>query len=323
MNLKQKEGVLLLQLGSPKSLTVKSVREYLLSFLGDPNTLGNPPFFWQPLLRYVIAPSRAKKSALKYQEMCENAGVTEMPLITYTREFTAGVQRELKDCAIVLHAYQHGASPSIKEALEKFLALGVSSVRAVPLYPQRSGATSMAALNQLKQELHRFPSLSVSASNGFADHPAWVKNIADSIRPYQDDSSTILVSWHGMQKKRIALGDPYEADCRRSILALENALGVSLKVSYQSKFGLGKWLSPSTLQMLKELGRARAKVVVVCPAFTVDNLETLHEIDIEAKEAFFKAGGVHWKRVPCLNTSPKWIYDFAHQIALELPCQKL
>lgn len=322
MNSKLKEGVLLLQLGSPKSLAVKSVREYLLSFLGDPHTLGSPPFFWQPLLRYVIAPCRAKKSALKYREMCENAGVTEMPLIAYTREFVEGVQRELKDRVVVLHAFQHGASPSIREALERFLELGVDHIRAVPLYPQRSGATSMAALDQLKQELHRFPSLRVSASNGFADHPAWVKNIADSIRPYQKDGSTILVSWHGMQKKRVALGDPYEADCERSIWALENALGLSVKVSYQSKFGVGKWLSPPTIQVLKELGRARAKVVVVCPAFTVDNLETLHEIDVEAKEVFLKAGGVDWKRVPCLNASPKWISDFAHQIALELPCQK-
>ena len=91
----KKEGVLLIQLGSPKSSGRDDVKEYLLSFLGDSHTVGAPPFIWKPLLRYFIAPSRAAKSALKYQEMCETQGVEEMPLITYTRQFAEGVQAEL------------------------------------------------------------------------------------------------------------------------------------------------------------------------------------------------------------------------------------
>lgn len=91
-----------------------------------------------------------------------------------------------------------------------------------------------------------------------------------------------------MPQKRIRLGDPYESDCQKSVLALEKALGSSVKVSYQSRFGLGKWLGPSTIETLKALGKAAAKVIVVCPAFTVDNLETLHEIDLEAKKDFFR-----------------------------------
>ncbi len=94
-------------------------------------------------------------------------------------------------------------------------------------------------------------------------------------------------------------------------------------VSYQSRFGVGKWLGPSTNDTLTELGKAGAKVIVVCPAFTVDNLETFHEIDIEAKKIFLNAGGQDWQRVPCLNASPKWITDFANHIALDLPCQEL
>lgn len=324
MDSNKKEGVLLIQLGSPKSSGRDDVKEYLLSFLGDSHTVGAPPFIWKPLLRYFIAPSRAAKSALKYQEMCETQGVEEMPLITYTRQFAEGVQAELHNRAVVRYAFQYGASPSISEALDDFVREGVTQVRVIPLYPQRSGATSIASLDQLKEVQGLYPSLHFCVCHGFAEHPAWIENVADSIRPYQKDSSyTILISWHGMPQKRIRLGDLYESDCQKSVLALEKALGSSVKVSYQSRFGLGEWLGPSTTETLKALGKAAAKVIVVCPAFTVDNLETLHEIDIEAKKIFLEAGGLEWQRVPCLNVSSKWISDFANQIALDLPCQKL
>lgn len=147
----KKEGVLLLQLGSPKSCATEDVKEYLLSFLGDSHTVGAPPLIWKPLLRYFIAPSRAAKSAQKYQEMCEIQGVEEMPLITYTRQFAEGVQAELHNRAVVRYAFQYGASPSISEALDDLVREGVAQVRVIPLYPQRSGATSLAALDQLKE----------------------------------------------------------------------------------------------------------------------------------------------------------------------------
>ncbi|NLG38949.1 MAG: ferrochelatase [Fibrobacter sp.] len=322
--MEMKEGVLLLQLGSPKAYTTEAVKEYLLSFLGDPHTLGSPPFFWNPLLRYIIAPSRAKRSALKYKEMCEIQGVTEMPLITHTRNFVQGVQAKLKDRAFVRYAFQYGASPSIQEALDDFVKEGVKKVRVIPLYPQRSGATSVSALDQLKENRAKYPSLDFYACHGFADHPAWIENVVQTIKTYDKDSSyTILISWHGMPQKRIRLGDPYESDCQKSVLAIEQKLGRSVLVSYQSRFGVGKWLGPSTNDTLTELGKAGAKVIVVCPAFTVDNLETFHEIDIEAKKIFLNAGGQDWQRVPCLNASPKWITDFANHIALDLPCQEL
>lgn len=320
----KKEGVLLLQLGSPKSYATEDVKEYLLSFLGDSHTVGAPPFIWKPLLRYFIAPSRAAKSALKYQEMCEIQGVSEMPLITHTRNFMQGVQAKLKDRAFVRYAFQYGASPSFREALDDFVKEGVKTVRVIPLYPQRSRATSLAALDQLKEVQGLYPSLHFCACPGFAENPAWIENVAQSIKSYQKDSSyTILISWHGMPQKRIRLGDPYESDCQKSVSAIEQALGRSVLVSYQSRFGTGKWLGPSTNDTLRELGKARAKVIVVCPAFTVDNLETLHEIDIEAKKIFLDAGGQDWQRVPCLNASSKWVTDFSNQLALDLPCQKL
>lgn len=325
MSLEKKDGLLLLQLGSPRNFSPEAVQEFLLSFLGDPHTLGSPPFFWKYLLKYIIAPTRAKKSALKYQEMCEMNGVIEMPLITYTREFAQGVENELKNNRVLVrYAFQHGASPSIQEALNDFVKENITSVRVIPLFPQCSEATSFAALDQVKKLQPLFPSLDFYACNGFADHPAWIDNLANTIREYQkDDSYSILVSWHSMPQKRIRLGDPYEDDCKKSISALEQALGTSVQVSYQSKFGFGKWLAPSTRDVLTKLGKSKAKVIVVCPAFTVDNLETLYEIDLEAKKIFFDAGGLEWQRVPCLNASSKWISDFAHQIALDLPCQRL
>ena len=318
MPTKQKRAILLIQLGSPVKATPQALKDYLISFLGDPHTLGNPPFFWNALLRNIIAPLRAKASAKKYLEMLKAHQISEMPLITHTQNFSQGVQKELGPDTLVLHAFQHGAKPSIKDALDEFTKQGFHHIQTIPLYPQRSEATSTAAIHQLQTELEAYPHLKAQVAEAFFEHPAWVECISQSIQARHKANQQILISWHGMDQKRIDAGDFYESDCKKSVLAIQKHIPSTILVAYQSRFGFAKWLGPSTLSILKKLASQKASVLVVCPAFTVDNLETLHEIEIEAKDYFLKNGGRSFEMVPCLNADPKWVSVFSHKILADL-----
>lgn len=310
-------GILLVQLGAPEAATPDAVKEYLLSFLGDSHTLGNPPFFWQPLLRHIIAPLRCHASAAKYQEMLTQCRVEEMPLLTHTRAFAEGVAEHLKNQFPVAYAFQHGCKPSIAEALNTLASQGARHIRVIPLYPQRSDVTTGAVRDQVQTIVGASSQFHVEYLEGFWDRPAWVQSVVRSIQKCWDNHTHLLLSWHGIQEKRILAGDSYQKDCEMSSDRIGKALGISPTVTYQSKFGFAKWLGPSTFEVLKNLGKKQARVLVACPAFTVDNLETLYEIDVEAKSIFLKAGGVRFDRVPCLNGDPDWVRDFASTIAVE------
>ncbi len=310
------DGILLVQLGSPETATPEAVKDYLISLLGDVHTLGNPPFFWQPLLRYLIAPLRCRSSAAKYQGMLSKCRVEEMPLLTHTRAFAEGVAEYLKNQIPVTYAFQYGCKPSIADALNRLAADGVRHIRVIPLYPQRSDVTTGAVVDQVRSFAGHKTSFHFEFVEGFCDSQAWVQSMARTIQKCWNNHTHLLFSWHGIQKKRVLAGDPYQKDCEMSSRKIGELLGITPIVSYQSKFGFAEWLSPSTSQILEMLGRKKARVLVVCPAFTVDNLETLQEIDVDARTTFLKAGGEQFDRVPCLNGDPDWVRDFASMIAI-------
>ncbi|MCK9182919.1 MAG: ferrochelatase [Fibrobacteraceae bacterium] len=311
------DSILLVQLGSPKSAEPCDVKKYLIDFLGDPHTLGSPPFFWNPLLKYVIAPVRSKASAAKYRKMLESSRMSEMPLIAHTRAFAAGVGELLTHRMHVAFAFEYGSSPSIGEALDLLVSQGAKKIRVISLYPQRSDVTTGAAEALVREAAKKRPGLELEFMQGFSRKKVWINAIADSIRRFWNGKDKILLSFHGVQQKRIDAGDPYFLDVQESANAIGEIIGVKPIVSFQSRFGFVKWLEPSTEDVLKKMGHDRGSVLIACPAFTVDNLETLYEVDVELKGKFFSWGGTSFVRIPCLNADPLWIRSFAEEIAAE------
>ena len=321
------KGFLLVQLGSPRSAEVPDVQKFLVQFLGDPLVVQPRPLLWNLLLRYFIAPRRAPKSALLYKEMLADAPDGIMPLVAKTGHFVEGVRNHLADAYPLEHCFQYGSEPTPLHALRKLAERGCDEILVVPLYPHRAGATVEAACQAIKHVQHHHADLRhlhlSYHRGGFATSTFWVEAQADQIAAKLADMAIpptdVVFSLHGYPEARIAQGDPYQEDCEASVahivreLRSRKALTADCRthISYQSRFGRQKWIDPQSSDVLGELGRQQSSVLVVCPAFTCENLETLVEVDRELRDLFYTEGGRGWERVGCLDASPAWCAAFA------------
>ena len=324
------DAILFVQLGSPEDATPKSVEKYLVECLGDWHTLGNPPFFWNWLLKRIIAPKRSVKSACKYQEMVQKAGFGEMPLVYYTRRFAEGIASAVESRIAVRYAFEFGTKPSISDALQEFADFGKKKIRVVPLFPQRSLVTTVAVRDIAAACFQKFPQLSMDFVDGFALNPVWLEETFQNVLRHWNGISPIVFSFHGTPVAWAKKGDPYSRDCeaefdwfRKKIR--EVSPNAEVLLSYQSRFGHGKWLGPFTTDVVAQIAQKQKEVLLVCPSFTAENLETLHEIDVELRNLFLAAGGQRFTRVSCLNDDANWVKRFAEEMMREnlgSPCEK-
>ena len=318
---RQKTGVLLINLGTPAAPTAAAVRPYLRSFLSDRRVVDLPALLWQPLLRGVILPLRAKKSAANYAKVWFKEG---SPLEVFTRRQCEGLQSRLPEDVAVAYAMSY-SEPSIPSAIEALKAQGVGRLIVLPLYPQYAGSSSGAALDQVHDALKRQRNqMSLRTVSRFYDHPAYIGAQAAQIRNYraqQGSGGKLLFSFHGIPLRHERNGDPYQSECRHSarLIAAELGLGEQdYEVCFQSRFGPAKWLEPNTQQLIKQLAKKNAggRIDIACPGFVADCLETMEEIAISGRELFHAAGGSDYHYIPCLNDNPDWL-DALAQIVRE------
>lgn len=320
--MKTKEGLLLVQLGSPESLSVDKIEEFLYAYLGDRHTLGNPPPFWKFILKHFVLPKGKFTSFAKYERMFRETGLTKMPLPERSLEFLEKLRPELPGTAVEL-AFQYGCKPDLPASVKTLMELGVEELKVVPLYPQRAGVTTGAALESARQAIlgAKFQGRATYA-NGYFKPRAWAREVANDIRPKLHEGETLVLSWHSVQVERILKGDPYQSDCEASAAAIGEELGVKPVIAYQSKFGGGKWLGPSLTETFKKLGGEHRDIVVANPSFAVDNLETIDEINGEGRKLFKAAGGGNFTYVECLNAKDSWVKAFAHEVLPALEFQE-
>ena len=316
-----KTGVLLINLGTPTAPTAAAVRPYLRSFLSDRRIVDLPALLWQPLLRGVILPLRAKKSAANYAKVWFKEG---SPLEVFTRRQCEGLQSRLPEDVAVAYAMSY-SEPSIPSAIEALKAQGVGRLIVLPLYPQYAGSSSAAALDQVHDALKRQRNqMSLRTVSRFYDHPAYIGAQAAQIRNYRAQHGSggkLLFSFHGIPLRHERNGDPYQSECRHSarLMAAELGLGEQdYEVCFQSRFGPAKWLEPNTQQLIKQLAKKNAggRIDIACPGFVADCLETMEEIAISGRELFHAAGGSDYHYIPCLNDNPDWL-DALAQIVRE------
>ena len=297
------DGVLLVNLGTPSAPTAQAVRRYLAEFLSDPRVVELPRLLWLPLLYGIVLPVRAKRSAAKYAAIWTAEG---SPLAVHTAR-QAGLLRSALPEVRVEYAMRYGEA-GIDSGLAKLS--GCERITVLPLYPQYARSTAESVRDCLPA--------GVRMIENFHDHPAYIGALASSVRRHWDSNGRgdlLVMSFHGLPRRAVERGDPYEEQCRATASLLASALKLSVsdwKVTFQSRFGAAEWLQPYTQPMLIAMAKNGMKRVdVMCPGFVSDCLETLEEIGIVARHAFIAAGGREFHLLPCLNESPEWIAALA------------
>ena len=315
-------GVLVAQLGSPDEPTPAALRRYLLEFLSDRNVIDYPAWFWQPILRGLILPLRAPRSARLYRSIWMAEG---SPLVVHSQRFAAALQRRLGDGFRVALGMRYG-QPALARALESLTKAGIRTLIIVPMFPQASATTSGSIVEAVRRLL-RIPArvphrstiriLKPRFAEAFFDSPAYLDALAGSLRDYlaslRRPTEHVLVSFHGLPVRYIRHGDPYEAQCKVTAQMLADRMGwrpEDWTLAYQSRFGPEAWLAPSTQERITELARQGVRrLLVTAPSFVADCLETLSELGIEGREDFIRAGGDPdgYSLAPSLNADRRWV----------------
>ncbi|MDR2787990.1 MAG: ferrochelatase [Candidatus Accumulibacter sp.] len=313
-----KTGVLLINLGTPDAPTVPAVRRYLRELLSDPGVVRLPRILWQPILHGIVLRVRPRRLAERYAAIWTLDG---SPLKWHTErqaELLGGLLARSGRTARVDYAMRYG-QPSIPAVLSRLSSEGCARILLLPLYPQYSASTTATALDAARRwadSLSDPPEL--RAIRGFAREPDYIAALAASVRRHwaahgrPASSYRLLMSFHGIPARAVESGDPYHDECLDTARLLSRALNLDEAtglLSFQSRFGGGRWLQPDTSTTLENLGRQGIeRVDVLCPGFPADCLETLEEIAIAGKSTFLRAGGRTYFPIPCLNESDDWIH---------------
>ena len=310
-------GLLLVNLGTPDAPDPPAVRRYLAQFLSDPRVVDLPRALWLPVLHGVILNTRPKRSAKAYQSVW-NHDLGEGPLKTITRrqaEQLAARADRLGGRApvIVDYALRYGA-PSIASRIDALMAQGCARIVLLPLYPQYAASTSASvaddAFHALEKMRHQ-PTIRLGAP--YYDDPAYIDALAANMRrelsALDFTPDVIVCSFHGLPQAQVDRGDPYRDQCETTWRLLRAALDLpedKLRLSFQSRFGPAKWITPYTSDMVGELATNGVKnLAIVAPGFSADCLETIEELGVEIRDIFIEKGGVNFARLPCLNDSPE------------------
>jgi ferrochelatase len=296
--------LVLANLGTPAAPTAQAVSAYLDEFLTDPRVVQLPQWLWRPFLRRIILPKRSPVVAKKYASIWMPEG---SPLAVHTQRLAQAVQARLPQWQVV-HAMRYGAPP-LADVLRTALAAGVRDIRVLPLYPQYSTTTTASIADAIAGI--DAGDTRIAMLGDYHVHPAWVRAVADSIRAHWQANGRgerLLLSFHGLPQRVVDAGDPYAVQCEAGAAAIAHALGMErgeVELAYQSRFGAGRWLQPSTDARLLALAAQGVRTVdVACPGFAADCLETLEEIAQQEAERFRDAGGGCLRVIPCLNSAP-------------------
>jgi ferrochelatase len=304
-------GVLLVNLGTPDATDYWSMRRYLKEFLSDPRVIETNRLVWWFVLNVIVLSTRPQRKGRDYDKIW-NREKNESPLKTITRAQGEKLAAILADPRLAVDWAMRYGNPSIPSRLEALAALGCDRVLVVPLYPQYAAATTATVVDKVSEALARMRRQpTVRFVPPYYDEPVYVDAVADSIAAALTRSSwkpdAILASFHGVPKDYVEKGDPYADQCAETVRLLRARLKLDaeqLRLTFQSRFGRAEWLQPYTDETVRALAQSGAKnLMVVTPGFAADCLETLEEIAVENAEIFRHAGGKNFLAVPCLNDS--------------------
>ena len=323
-----KKGILLVNLGSPKSTEVEDVKNYLDEFLMDEKVIDYRWIFRALLVQGIILKTRPKKSAEAYKTVWTDQG---SPLIVISKNLQKKLQ-EIVDVPVGL-GMRYG-EPSIQTGIQELVDKGVTEITLFPLYPQYAMSTTETVIDKAEEVRKKFfPGIKINYVQPFYNRDIYIKALSESIRKkLPADFDLLQFSYHGVPERHLYKTDPsktcridnccqkddlpshkycYRHQCFKVTELVRQELGLpeeKVAVSFQSRLGKDKWIEPYTDATLQGLGKKGIKkLAIVCPAFVSDCLETLEEISVEGKETFLHGGGERFDYIPCLNGEDDWV----------------
>ncbi len=327
-----KKGVLLINLGTPDSPQTKDVRRYLNEFLMDPRVIDINPISRTLLVKGIIAPFRSPKSAKLYQQIWGDE--TGSPLLHYSKLQHQALQQRLGDGYQVELAMRY-QKPSIESALNRLKDSLVDSLQVIALFPQYASASTGSVYDKVMELLRQWPTIpSLSFVNSFHDNELMIEAFANNGRKYKPETyDHVLFSFHGLPQRQLIKSDHTHNYCLKindccatindankfcySAQSHHTARLISIKLNipkekyticFQSRLGSDPWVKPYTSEVVATLAKeGKKRILVFCPAFVADCLETVYEVSEEYGGEFRAAGGEHIQLVESLNDSPLWI----------------
>lgn len=303
-------GILLVNLGSPDSPSVADVRRYLREFLMDERVLDMPQWKRRLIVECLILPFRPSKSAAAYRKIWTPEG---SPLVVTSRQVQKLLQDKLPHPVALGMRY---GNPSIESAIRELLAKGVDRLFLIPLYPHYAKSSVETAVVEVHRVLRALGARALlEVQPPFYNDPLYIDALVASAEPYlQATYDHLLFSYHGLPERHLENATPetnyrhHVHETTRLFVARAQVPAEKFSIAFQSRLGRDPWIKPHTdIEIPKLAQRGVKKLLVICPAFVSDCLETLEEIGIRGREAFRNAGGRDLKLIPCLNTHPKWI----------------
>lgn len=324
-----RKAVLLVNLGSPDSPSVPDVRRYLREFLMDGRVLDAPWPIRFGVVHFAILPSRPKQSAHAYQSIWTREG---SPLVVTSRRVQAALQRRLKIPVELAMRYQN---PSINSALEKLAARNIDELLLIPLFPHYAMSSYETAVERVKEAVEiTAPGMRLHVQPPYYDLPDYIEALVSSAtQRLKEPYDHLLFSFHGLPERHLRKSDVtgchclkvsnccevpsptharcYRAQCFKTVKDFVAKAGVrkeKYSIAFQSRLGRDPWMQPYADKEIERLARSGVKrLLVICPAFVSDCLETIEEIGIRGRAAFLDAGGEDLTLIPCLNEHPAWL----------------
>lgn len=336
-----RKAVLLVNLGSPNSPSVQDVRRYLREFLMDGRVLDAPWPIRFCVVNFAILPSRPKQSAHAYQSIWTAEG---SPLVVTSRHVATALQRRLKIPVELAMRYQN---PSIDSALEKLAAQDITELLLIPLFPHYAMSSYETAVERVKNAVQKIaPGIRLHVQPPYYDLPDYINALVASATPQlKEHYDHLLFSFHGLPERHLRKSDTtdchclkvpnccevpspahatcYRAQCFKTVkdfVAKADVPKEKYSIAFQSRLGRDPWLKPYSDKEIDRLALAGVKrLLVMCPAFVSDCLETIEEIGLRAREMFTNAGGEKLTLIPCLNEHPAWLQALQNMVTQRWP----
>jgi len=327
-----KKGVLLVNLGTPDSPETRDVRKYLDEFLMDPRVIDISPISRALLVKGIIVPFRSPKSAKLYKAIWGDE--TGSPLMHYSKLQHQLLQQRLGDEYMVELAMRY-QSPSIDSALKRLKDALVESIQIIALFPQYASASAGSVYEKIIESLREWPTIpNISFVNSFHDNELMIETFAENGRTHQPETyDHILFSFHGLPQRQLMKCDHtggfclqvegccntlnntnkfcYSAQSYHTAQLIAEKLNIPKEkytICFQSRLGKDPWVQPYTSEVVAKLAKeGKKRLLVFCPAFVADCLETVYEVTEEYGAEFKALGGEHVQLVQSLNDSPTWI----------------
>ena len=316
-----KTGVLLINLGTPDSTGWWDIRKYLKEFLSDRRVIEVNPIIWKIILNLFILTFRPSKTSKAYKKIWMKEK-NMSPLRYYTEMQKIKLSKKIGNSDVIVDYAMRYGQPSIRHKINHLKENGCENLVILPLYPQYAAATTATVCDEVYRSLSKMrwqPSLQIIPH--YESEAIYIDALSKSINKKLDQISwrpdLIIASYHGIPKKYFEKGDPYHCYCHKTTRLIQEKIGskIPIMTTFQSRFGPEEWLKPYTDKTLEKLPKEGKKnILVICPGFASDCVETLEEISMEGKASFINEGGENFEFIPCLNDNEDHINLFEHLI---------